>query len=352
MKKTVLALAALAAVSGSAFAQSSVTLYGVVDASLENVKGTDSVTRVSSDNLATSRLGVRGMEDLGGGLKAKFVLESAVKSDTGANGGGTARFWDRGAWVGLGGDFGELRLGRTDSSIGVLAGNTSILGGQAYDDFKIAGTFAGNDYRRVDNSITYLLPTFVEGLTAQVQYSTAVGTSATAGTETANVDTGKAWGFNVAYAGGPFGAGLGYIKAKQDAAGDQEGEGVLVYASYDFGPAKLTGYYNQDDSEAAKATLGTAYDKRELWGLKVGVPVGTAFNMSLGVSKAKNVAFTQDLDATFVMLKGVYTLSKRTSVYGLFTNVDNDNAALSVGGVPMTADKNSHGIAFGIAHAF
>src|SRR6218665_2082444 len=300
MKKTVLALAALAAVSGSAFAQSSVTIYGVVDASLESVKADKTVTRVSSDNLATSRLGVRGTEDLGGGLKAKFVLETNVKTDTGAQG-NSSRFWDRGAWVGLGGGFGELRLGRTDSAIGALAGNTSILGAQAYDDFKIAGTLAGHTYRRVDNAITYLLPTFVEGLSAQLQYPTKTGnftssnqtvsTNDPPGTEAPNNETNKAWGFNVAYAGGPFGAGLGFISAKEDQAGNQEAQGILAYASYDFGVVKLTGYFDQDKSEAREATLGTAYDKRQLAGIKVGVPIGSAFNLSAGVSKVKNVNF-------------------------------------------------------------
>src|SRR5260221_366895 len=135
MKKTVLALAALAAVSTSALAQSSVTIYGVVDASLENVKGTDSLTRVSSDNLATSRLGFRGVEDLGGGLKAKFTLEAGLKVDTGAQ---DSAFWGRSAWVGLEGGFGELRVGHQDSLIGAIAGNTYILGAQGYDDLKIA----------------------------------------------------------------------------------------------------------------------------------------------------------------------------------------------------------------------
>jgi len=174
MKKTLLALAALAATS-AAFAQSSVTLYGVLDASLEKVKGDHQVTRVSSGNLATSRLGFKGTEDMGGGLKTNFVLESAVSVDSGAA--PTNRFFDRAAWVGLQGGAGELRLGRQDSSIGVLAGDTSILGGQAYDDLKIVGTRAAAGYRRIDNALTYLLPTMVPGVTAQLQYSTPVVTT-------------------------------------------------------------------------------------------------------------------------------------------------------------------------------
>lgn len=354
MKKTVLAAAAVAALSGSAFAQSSVTLYGVVDASLESVKGDDSVTRVTSDNYASSRLGFRGVEDLGGGLKAKFVLEAGLRVDTGAQNNG-ARFFDRSSWVGAEGGFGELRLGRQDSSIGALAGNTNILGAQNYDDLKIARTFAGDGYRRLDNAITYILPTFAPGLSAQLQYSTRAGTSAVVGAETADDDTDKAFGLSVQYAGGPFGAGLGYIKAKQDVEGDNEGQGLLVYGSYDFGAAKLTAYYNVDDSELREAALGDAYDKREVYGLKVGVPFGTNFSLTAGVSKVDAVNFVTDNEATIVAVKGVYNLSKRTALYGLVTHISNDNGSrLTISGGPeLTAnDKNTHGIAFGVRHTF
>ena len=233
MNKTLLAIAALAATTG-AFAQSSVTMYGVVDASLENVKGTTSVTRVSSSNLASSRLGFKGTEDMGDGLKAKFALETAISADTGANGGGTTRFFDRAAWVGLQGGFGELRLGRIDSSIGALAGDTAVLGAQAYDDFKIAGTRAGYTYRRVDNAITYLLPSFMPGLTAQLQYSAAMGLSsspAAAGAETVDGTgaNGKGYGLSVKYVAGPFSAGLGYLAAKDETA-TAKANATLVYA--------------------------------------------------------------------------------------------------------------------------
>lgn len=352
MKKTVLALAALAAVSTSALAQSSVSIYGVVDASLENVKGTDSLTRVSSDNLATSRLGFRGVEDLGGGLKAKFTLEAGLKVDTGAN---DSAFWGRSAWVGLEGGFGEVRIGRQDSLIGAIAGNTNVLGAQAYDDLKIADTFSGSTYRRVNNGITYFLPKLADGLSIAAQYSTdAVGeeNTVTTGPSAGSTDkTGQAWGLSAQYLAGPFGIGGGFITAKQDAAGDNKAQGYLLFASYDFGAAKLTGYFESDDSEAAEATLA-AYDKRDVFGLKVGVPLGTDFNLSAGISKVKNVAFTQDQDATIIAIKGVYTLSKRTALYGLFTNVDNDKGNLGVAGVTTAADKNSRGFAVGVRHAF
>lgn len=357
MKKTLLAIAALAATSG-AFAQSSVTLYGVVDASIENVKGDKGVTRVSSDNLATSRLGFKGSEDLGGGLRGNFALETAVKTDTGANGGGTTRFFDRAAWVGLQGGFGELRLGRIDSSIGALAGDTKILGAQTYDDFKIAKTRAGDTYRRVDNAITYVLPTFLPGLSAQLQYSTA-GNSATANNAevAAGSDIGKSYGLNVRYMAGPFSAGLGYLSAKDETglitanAGDKA-NATLVYAGYDFGVLKLTGYYDTESQV-------TGADRLTLVGIRVGVPITANFSVQASLSQASNVANTvtnsDHDDATIASLKAVYNLSKRTSVYGLVTNVNNESLSqlgVDASAVAVAAGKSSRGIAFGVAHAF
>lgn len=362
MKKTLLSIAALAATSG-AFAQSSVTLYGILDASVEHVSGYPGrVARVASDNLLSSRLGFKGSEDLGGGLRANFVLETNVKPDTGANGGGTARFFDRAAWAGLQGGFGELRLGRIDSSIGALAGDTKILGAQPYDDLKIAPTRAGNTYRRVDNAITYVLPTFVSGLSAQLQYSTAVGTSAAVGTETAGSDAGKAFGLNVKYVAGPFSAGVGYLSAKDEAASqpannaaNRKGNATLVFAGYDFGVLKLTGYYDAETRVFANA------DRLTVAGIKVGVPIGANFLITASVAQASNVvaaASNSDHDdAVISSLKAVYSLSKRTSVYGLFTNVNNETLA-SLGSssgsfnVPVAAGKSSRGLAFGVAHAF
>lgn len=365
MKKTVLALATLAALSGTAFAQSSVTIYGVLDASLENVKGEDSVTRVSSDAFNSSRIGFRGVEDLGAGLKAKFTLEAPINVDTGAAGTGT--FWSRSAWVGLEGGFGEVRIGRQDSLIGALAGNTNILGAQPYDDLAIANTFSGSgsEYRRVNNGITYFLPKLVDGLSLAAQYSTAAGSnsngrSATLADERANDSAGKTWGLSAQYLAGPFGIGAGYINSKYDDAGNKD-IGWLAFASYDFGPAKLTGYYEQDDREVLESAA--TYDKRKVYGIKVGVPIGANFNLSAGVSKVDAAAFNEDREATIVAIKGVYTLSKRTALYALFTNTANDAPTDVAGGLnvsgtgstaqaPVNTDSTGRAFAIGVRHSF
>jgi len=347
MKKTLLALAAVAA-SSAAFAQSSVTLYGVVDASLESVKGDKTVTRVSSDNLVSSRLGFKGSEDLGGGMKANFVLEAALAVDTGET--KKDRFFDRAAWVGIAGGFGELRLGHQDTSIGVLAGNIAILGAQAYDDLKIAKTFSGDGYRRTDNAITYVLPKLVDGLSAQVQYSTAADYTKTDNGETAGSKRGEHYGLNVQYAANGFSAGLGYISAKNDVAGDIKDTGLLAYLGYDFGVAMLSGYYEQDKTSGAA-------EKLKLYGVRVNVPVTKDFGLQASFSQVKDATKADNVedDAKIFALKGVYNLSKRSSVYALYTNVSNDDGvALKVGSsVPaLTKGERSSGFAIGVSHKF
>lgn len=338
MNKKLFALAIISAAS-AASAQSSLTLYGVVDASVESVKAGNTVTRVSSDNLASSRFGLKGTEDLGGGLKAVFNLEAALKTDTGA---ADAAFFGRQAWVGVSGGFGELRLGRTDSSIGALAGNSGLLGAQSYDDFKAAKTLAGDKYRRVDNSITYVLPKLVDGLTAQVQYSTKA-----IGTEVAGNKTGRLYGLNVQYAAGAFGAGAAYLEAKANNA-DAKEKSALAYLSYDFTGAKVTGYYNRNASGVGLTGA------RELFGARLDVPLGNAFAMQASVSRARDWNDVRnDADATIVALKGIYNLSKRTSVYALATTVSNDDAsAIAVGGLNGVAGERSSGLAVGVSHKF
>jgi GBP family porin len=347
MKKTLLALAAIAA-SSAAMAQSSVTLYGVVDASVENVKGDKAVTRVSSDNLSSSRFGLKGTEDIGGGLKGLFVLESGLKVDTGASN-NTARFFDRSAWLGLSGSFGEVRLGRIDTPIGDIAGN--VLSAQAYDDLKIVPTRSGNGFRRTDNSVTYIVPAVVPGLTATLQYITANGTTGTAGAETAGSSFGKGFGLSAKYASGPISAGLGYQRVTDDAAaaGNQNANATLVYAGYDLGVAKVTGYYDTEtDPNNAKGR------RLSVLGAKVAVPVSPEFTAIIGASTARNVAGSKTVNdnVEIVTIKGVYTLSKRTSLYGMFTNVNNNDGSKLGVLAPTVADKTSRGIAVGVRHAF
>lgn len=380
MKKTVLALAAIAA-SSAAFAQSSVTLYGVVDASVESVKGntagkSTTFNRVSSGNLATSRLGFKGVEDLGGGLKAKFQLEAAVSADTGAS--ATGRFFDRAAWVGLASaEAGELRIGRQDSLIGAQIADT--IGAQAYDASVVAGTLGGTGslFRRIDNAVTYIAPTVLPGLTVAAQYTTAADALTTNGAATPVANSaenlngsnkGRGFGLSANYVVGPAAAGVSYIRIKGAPAaaaavttGAQANAGLYIYGAYDLGVAKLTAFYNDDTPTDNNTSNG-----RRLYGIQAAVPVVTNLTVTGGYAYAHNVVTTGAYDNTrtkhdnagIITLKAQYDLSKRTAVYALFTEVQNgDNARLALvnfasGATQQTADKSSRGLAVGVRHAF
>jgi len=371
MKKTVLALAAIAA-SSAAFAQSSVTLYGVVDASVESVKGnangkSTTFNRVSSGNLATSRLGFKGVEDLGGGLKAKFQLEATVNADTGASASG--RFFDRAAWLGLASaEAGELRIGRQDSLIGAQIADA--IGAQAYDASVVAATLGGVTYRRIDNALTYIAPTFVPGLTLSAQYSTATDGSATNNAEATNGSKlGRAYGFAANFVQGPLSAGASYINVNSNQTLQQEHVGLFAYGAYDLGVAKLTAFYNDDTNDGNRAVNGN-----RLYGFNAAVPVATGLTITGGYAYAKNAtgyvlnsagtsvtsaAFgakgTKHDNAGIITLKAQYDLSKRTAVYALFTEVQNgDKARLAITAAtsPTANDKSSRGLAVGVRHAF
>ncbi len=361
MKKTLLALAAIAA-SSAAFAQSSVTLYGVVDASVESIKTSSSTTtRVSSDNLSSSRFGLKGTEVIDGGLKANFVLESGVKPDVGSAGSG-ARFFDRSAWIGLAGGFGDVRLGRIDSLIGDIAGN--VLSAQTPDDLKLLKTRAGDSYRRVDNAITYNLPTLVPGLALAAQYSTAaVGVSATtAGAEAPNDNRGKSYGLSARYVAGPLSAGVGYLNIKDAGLAsatdvNAKANATLLYVGYDLGTAKVTAYYDTETNPSSNLASASADTRRlSILGAKVAVPFTPEFTLVTGLSTARNTLGNAagDDNAQVVTIKGLYALSKRTTAYALFSNVNNGEATgfnfLST--TAQDASKTSRQLAVGIRHAF
>jgi GBP family porin len=357
MKKTLLAIAALAA-STAAMAQSSVTLYGVADLSIESVKGDKSVTRVTSGNYNTSRFGLKGTEDIGGGLKANFALESGVSFDTGVQGPNN-RFWDRASWVGLAGSFGDVRLGRIDTAIGDVAGVVSGGGPQAYDPLRVISVRASNKLRRTDNAVTYVAPVLVPGLTTTLQYSTAAGDASSTGTpgaETVGDNNGKSFGLSLKYAAGPLSAGVGYINLKDNSAtaGDQKANATIVYGGYDLGVAKAIVYYDTETNPSA-ATSGAK--RVGVLGTTVSAPISPEFTVVVGGALGRNVSgLTAGTDNVEILtLKGLYTLSKRTTLYAQVANVNNGSGTNLVpfsSGPTASLDKTTRGFAVGVRHAF
>src|SRR5664279_4579735 len=172
MKKSLLALAVLGAFAGAASAQSSVTLYGTVDLSAKYVKndGSDKRLSLSQDGINSSQLGFRGIEDLGGGLKAGFTLLGGVNADTGT---ANSKFWNRRSTLSLYSNMGELRLGRDYTptfwnetiydAFGTNGLGSSLNVAQAYN-----GT-------RQDNSIGYFLPSNLGGWYGQAMAGAGEG---------------------------------------------------------------------------------------------------------------------------------------------------------------------------------
>ena len=163
--------ALLLAVAPAAFAQSSVTIYGVVDVYTAYQKSTvggkdTSLWAMGNNGQMTSRLGFKGVEDLGGGYRASFNLETGFDPSTGGLQ-NSYRYFDRQSWVGLGGGFGEVRVGRQNSVMFLYSGNMDAFGaatyGSAYNNF-------ANWLARVDNDISYISPKFAN-TTLELHYS-------------------------------------------------------------------------------------------------------------------------------------------------------------------------------------
>lgn len=338
MNRNAIALAALGLVSGLAAAQSSVSLYGVVDVAVERVKGASSLTRVTSGQQQGSRWGLRGTEDLGGGLKAVFLLESGFNADVGTLGQG-GRLFGRQGYVGLGGGWGAVRLGRQYTPMDDIAG---IVGTKTYDVLSVVPIIGNGDYNRVDNALTYVSPT-VANTVFQLQYSL--------GEERASTDPSKAFAKQVSahalYANGPLTAGVSLMQvtdADGVLAGKQGRDAVLLAGAYDFGSFKLSAYYDAEDKAAKKL---------KVYGLAAAFKFGET-TVSVGAAQAKDVngsAAAASDDARIYTLQASHNLSKRTALYGHLTVVDNDTAS-ALGFNSPVAGSNSNGIQFGLRHRF
>ena len=317
MKKNLIALAVLAA-SGVASAQSSVTLYGLVDAYVgssrikTSVPGTATTsnrqTVVDSGGFNTSRFGLKGSEDLGGGLKANFVLEAGFDASTGAANNYTNPFtgttsnaiFGRQSWVGLSGGFGEVRIGKMWTPYDEVKGS----GAAAFDANIFApatGVWASNNYQdRPGNSIYYATPSF-SGFSAAALYSLGEN-------KTATQSAGKIASFNVQYAAGPVAAALAYQTEKDGGASlnTTTTKYTQLNGSYDLGVAKLL---------AAYGNVKDGGDRAKEFQVGVDVPVG-AITLSGGVARSKiTLAAGGEVKSTGVGLAAKYDLSKRTFLY-------------------------------------
>ncbi len=373
MKKSLIAIAALAAV-GAASAQSSVTLYGLADVYFGQSKTTDVVpadtvsgtkktvvkkTGFNSGGLQDSRIGVKGVEDLGNGLKAVFNYEMGFDAIDGAlkeNGSSGVGFGRR-AVVGVQGGFGSVLLGRDYTPLFNLLGASSVDGLSSFE------TVSGDIRTDRTNGIHYAGNFSGVGVQAFAGYNRDKKT--TNGTLNSDLKT-QGYGLGVSYANGPFMVGLAAQEFKNKSKGTQTSKRseAGVGASYDFGAAKLFANYVQlrAHGQAAVEYAGdvgapyTAFDKvkSEEANIGVRVPFGAASVMAgYGHNRAKayiNGDQVGKAKGNDWIVGANYAFSKRTDVYARVGRSD-DMKFKDTGGVDAGSSKSDN-YAIGLRHKF
>lgn len=374
MQKKIIAAAVAGLLAAPAFAQTAVTIYGNVDQSIEFVNlGDGAKGRVTGDGYQTQRLGFKINEALANGMSANVVLEMGVGADTGVAGGGTStaatpimQLFNRTATVGLSGKFGSVNLGRqyTPSFNAMASG----------DLWGFAGISSTADFwggtTRANNSVRYDSPNF-NGFTfaglygfgdtgATTSWAESVGGQTGVGM---NRNNGRHAGLNIGYANGP--AAIMYGWGNNDAANATTLVGTatvktkvnVLSGSYDFGVLKLIGSYSSYKNDPNPATVDN-----QIWSLGVGVPLaGGTVRVQFAKLDDKLVA---NQDSSLGSIGYVYPLSKRTTLYGAWAKMKNDNGAARsfaasgggaiVGTGASAADGNfdPSSLQVGINHAF
>jgi predicted porin len=357
MKKHLIAVAILAA-TGAASAQSSVTLFGIVDASLAIGRGSigDRTSLANSGN-NSSRLGFRGTEDLGGGLSASFHLEAQLSNDDGRGGatntnnqatggalaginGGQGLTFNRRSTVSLAGGWGELRLGRDY--------NPQFWNLSVFDPFTTNGVgtnqvltsstaLSGPINVRSSNAISYFLPRNLGGFYGQVQYYLGENLS-----NAANSEDGTGMGVRAGYASGPLNVAVAVARTRY-ATGDLRQSNIG--GQWNFGVARLSGEYSRDQVASPVAVNGRG-------GLIGGVlPVG-AGEVKLSYSTYR-LSTAGNPRTTKIALGYVHNLSKRTALYATYAHLRNSGgAALALNASTTAANAGSSGYDFGVRHSF
>ena len=392
MKKTLIAFAALSAIAGVAQAQSTVTIYGLLDANLQSLKtnvgggnGIQSLTQTRQDSgaLNGSRWGIRVKEDLGGGLAAVGNLESGINLDTGASGQGGVLFGRR-ANVGLSGGFGTVTIGRNSSSYDDVSADHAMMAQTIFDPSNVnngnsaaaAGALAGaaNAYSltptlaagrglaaaavpflnrnttwvgyntRFNNSIKYISPNF-SGFSGSLMYAFNED-------KTNSVSASKTVSANLKFANGPLVVSGGYqsegITAFAGSGSKPVLENTLVSVSYDLGVAKIGAGYNRAKYKDISATTG--FDAQKEFNLSVAVPLGAA-TISAGYAQSKGDTFGK---STGYGIQALYSLSKRTTLYtGLQSTKTFDNlASAAVLAAPGSSVGRVQTFGVGVRHTF
>ncbi|HEY4072510.1 MAG TPA: porin [Herbaspirillum sp.] len=344
MKKILIAAACMSMI-GSVQAQSNVTVYGVVDQYIDFSKaGSNHGGRIQSGGLEGSRFGFRGSEDLGGGMKALFVLEGGFNADDGTSGQGA--LFGRQSYVGLGGKFGQATVGRQYSTYYDTLVNYGLGGGLAWGN----ATEYFNDMSslRINNSIKYESPNF-GGLVLKGLYG--MGESTAPGARS----VGNVGSLGGQYEHGPFSLGMSYTQ-RESQPNNQE-RWTAFGTAYDFGPIK-TAFLASDVRDDVGLNRSNTYE------VSATIPLTNA-SLLLDIGRYRNRALA-NANASSYSLRYDYYLSKRTILYGGLAYIRSDRNAVgpndatkgfgiegSTGaGLRGAPGDSSHAIIAGIRHAF
>ncbi|WP_224078825.1 porin [Cupriavidus laharis] len=355
MKKALLAMtvAAASAAPGLVNAQtaSNVTLYGIVDAGVEvinNVAGSGgaqgTVTRLNSGNLSGSRWGLRGTEDLGGGLKGIFVLESGFDIDTGLSGQGS-RLFGRQAYVGLQADIGALTLGRQQNALYDLFG--------AYDPMGVGPRYSLNTVdsafnNRADNAIKYTGK--FGGLTATAFYSFGRDNN---GEVPGSPKAGRNFGGGLAYAAGAFSIGAAYDQYQGGtvALEDRSARRAAIGTAVTIGDGKVFAGYRWLKDDGTGSATAAPVRSNVYW-------AGAQYRFTPAFLLTGAAYYTDthnsDADPWMLVLSADYSLSKRTDVYlnvGFAKNKSGSSLGLNGVGT-VVPGENQTGATVGLRHRF
>lgn len=357
MKKSLLAVLALGAVTDVAFAQSSVTIYGLIDEAYvyeRNAVGNASniaagiqrgsnISKLTSGVYAGSRIGFKGSEDLGGGLSAIFTLENGFQADTGAMGQGGLLF-GRQSFVGLqDSKLGTIKLGRQYTSFdGATAGSDPFNKGTAGSIGNLFGaTYVANTNgyytSRVNNDVVYAMPN-INGVTGDIAYGLGEVAGSTASS--------RYFGAGLGYENGPL-----WLRAAHNNSNNANATGAakntMVGAIYNFGMFKLHGAFSLNKTTAAGVTT---VDSRDYM-VGVTVPFGGVQKVLASYIKKKD-RLAAGNDASQVAIGYVYSLSKRTDLYTAYAHIVNKNSAGYTVGSSIESGTGTSAFNVGVRHMF
>ena len=345
----------------SAAAQTSVTVYGIVDAALARTNNVDaagnSVTKVGSlSGSLPSRIGFRGSEDLGGGLSAVFALESGFNPDTGTSGQG-GRLFGRQAWVGLKGKWGTLQIGRVLNMSFFATAKSDVLGPNLFSINSI-DPYLPN--ARSDNAVSYL-GTY-NGITAGASYSFGRDASAAGGPAATNcggevaADSKACRQFTalLGYEARTYGVNATYDKLQGHAgaagglnSSDRFDRRVTANGWVMLGTTKIGGGIIGRKTDAA-----TGITESHLYYLGASHPLAPRLTLDAQVAR-RDLKDSRD-DTSMLVARLTYAFSRRTAAYAALGRMDNDGAAavaLDAGGT-VAPGRAQNGVMAGIRHSF